>query len=255
MRAKKSFGQHFLRHPDLAARIVDALDMPGTEGRVLEVGPGKGILTKFLAERYPGFKAIDADRDMIQRLLATYPQWEDRLLLGDFLQWDLVAVFEGKPFSLIGNFPYNISSQILISVLAHRDLIPEMVGMFQREVARRIVSGPGSKEYGILSVLTQAFFHGRYLFSVSRDAFDPPPKVESGVIRLERKDIIDPVFEYPFFTTLVKTAFNQRRKMLRNSLRSLKEGPLPDHPLMDRRPEQLGLEDFRELVLRLHSSD
>lgn len=253
MRAKKSFGQHFLRHPDLAERIVNSLELAGVDGRVLEVGPGKGVLTRFLAERHPHFKAIDADRDMIDGLLSAHPDWADRLLLGDFLQMDLTSVFEGRPFSLIGNFPYNISSQILFKVLDNRDLVPEMVGMFQREVARRIVSGPGNKDYGILSVLTQAYYRGRYLFSVSRDSFIPPPKVESGVIRLERLEVFDPVFENPFFTRLVKTAFNQRRKMLRNSLRTLVTDPLPDHPLMDRRPEQLDLAAFRELTLLLSS--
>jgi 16S rRNA (adenine1518-N6/adenine1519-N6)-dimethyltransferase len=256
MRAKKSFGQHFLKHPEIAQRIADALSGEGLEGRVLEVGPGKGILTRCLVERFPHFKAIEADQDMVTWLYHEHPAWRDHILEGDFLQLDLNQLFEERPFALIGNFPYNISSQILFRMLQHRHLIPEMAGMFQKEVARRIIAPPGNKEYGILSVLTQAWYEGKYLFTVSRESFAPPPKVLSGVIYLRRKSDPDPIFEDPFFVQIVKTAFGQRRKMLRNTLRSLVHDPaMLEAPVMSLRPEQLDLNAFKSLTEWLHPSN
>jgi 16S rRNA (adenine1518-N6/adenine1519-N6)-dimethyltransferase len=256
MRAKKSYGQHFLRHPAIAARIAEGLASTGLAPRVLEVGPGKGILTWEVAERWAEWRAVDADQDMIDHLSGTHPEWSDRLILGDFLQLDLSSVFEGRPFGLIGNFPYNISSQILFRMLEYREHIPVMVGMFQREVARRIVSGPGTKDYGILSVLTQAWYEGDYLFSVSRESFAPPPKVESGVIRLRRKEGVDLGCREADLVRVVKASFGQRRKMLRNSLRELCPDPaLLETPLFTRRPEQLGLEEFLGLTRLLYPVD
>lgn len=216
--------------------------------RVLEVGPGKGILTREVAERWPVWKAVDADPDMIAFLAAAHPDWQERLLLEDFLRLDLARVFDGQEFGLIGNFPYNISSQILFRMLEFREHIPVMVGMFQREVARRIVSGPGTKDYGILSVLTQAWYDGEYLFSVSRESFAPPPQVESGVIRLRRREGVALGCREADFVRVVRTAFGQRRKMLRNSLREWIDPAEMDDPRFTRRPEQLSLEEFLQLT-------
>ena len=253
MRAKKSYGQHFLRHPEIARRIAYSLTAEDVQSNVLEVGPGKGILTQFVAERYPGFKAIDADPDMIAFLQKAHPQWTDHLVLGDFLQLDLPALFNGRPFAIVGNFPYNISSQIVFSMLEHKALVPELVGMFQKEVAKRIVSGPGTKDYGILSVLVQAWYEGQYLFSVSRESFDPPPKVLSGVIRLSRKSNQDIGCREEDFIRVVKTAFGQRRKMLRNTMKSLvTDFTLLEMPLFTKRPEQLELEAFLDLTRMIY---
>ena len=220
--------------------------------RVLEIGPGKGILTQFVAAHWPDFMAIDADQDMVTWLEAHHPEWTKHILLGDFLQMPMDPLFQGKEFGLIGNFPYNISSQILFRMLEHRERIPIMVGMFQREVARRIISGPGSKEYGILSVLTQLWYEGTYLFSVSPGCFDPPPKVQSGVIRLMRKETVQLLCREKDFVSVVKTSFGQRRKMLRNSLKEMVKDPeMLALPIFTMRPEQLGLDDFVELTLML----
>ncbi len=225
-------------------------------GRVLEVGPGKGILTTFVADRFPSFLAVEADRDMVAYLQEHHPEWQDHILEADFMKLDLATVFDGQPFQLIGNFPYNISSQIIFRMIENREIIPEMVGMFQREVARRIVSGPGNKEYGILSVLAQAWYEGTYLFTVDRGAFQPPPKVQSGVIRLQRKPNATLGCDEERFIQVVKTAFGQRRKMMRNTLRSLCEDPgLLEDDLFSQRPEQLGVEAFVSLTNRLFPVD
>lgn len=255
MRAKKSYGQHFLRHPDIARRIADAMEADGLEGRVLEVGPGKGILTQFVAERWPDFRAVDADADMIAFLSRERPAWREHLILADFLRLDLEELYGGQPFGIIGNFPYNISSQILFRMLEHRSLVPELVGMFQREVARRVVSGPGTKDYGILSVLVQTWYEGRYLFTVSRESFDPPPQVQSGVIRLVRRPEVHLGCREADLIRLVKAAFNQRRKMLRNTLRDLAPDPaMLEEPLFTRRPEDLAPEEFVALACRFFPS-
>lgn len=256
MRAKKSYGQHFLTQPAIAERIAQALNEHCTEGRVLEIGPGKGILTTYLARRFPDFRAVEADQDMIAYLTSHHPEWTDHLISEDFMKLDLPQVFNGQPFQLIGNFPYNISSQIVIRMIEHRDLIPELVGMFQREVARRIVSGPGNKDYGILSVLTQAWYEGTYLFTVDRGSFQPPPKVQSGVIRLVRKADQELGCDPVRFVQVVKTAFGQRRKMMRNTLRGLCEHPeLLDDPIFQERPEQLDVAAFVSLTNRLFPVD
>lgn len=256
MRAKKSYGQHFLKHPEIAEKIAMGLTPGLTEGRVLEVGPGKGILTTFVADRFPLFKAVEADRDMVAHLCEHHPEWTEKIIEEDFMKLDLTQVFDGRTFQLIGNFPYNISSQIIFRMIENREIIPEMVGMFQREVARRIVSGPGNKDYGILSVLTQAWYQGTYLFTVDRGAFQPPPKVQSGVIRLQRKENIRLGCDEVRFVQVVKTAFGQRRKMMRNTLRSLCEDPtMLDDDLFTLRPEQLGVDAFVSLTNRLFPVD
>ncbi len=253
MRAKKSYGQHFLRHPAIASRIADQLDHPAIGGHVLEVGPGKGILTRFVAERWPAFLAVEADPDMVVWLASRHPEWTGHIREGDFLHLDLNALFDGLPFGLIGNFPYNISSQIVFRMLEHRSLIPVMVGMFQREVARRIVAPPGNKEYGILSVLAQTWYAGEYLFTVNRESFDPPPRVQSGVIRLVRRENPNLPCRDADLYRVVKTAFGQRRKMLRNSLREMVPEPSwLEEPGFALRPEQLRVEDFHALTARLY---
>jgi 16S rRNA (adenine1518-N6/adenine1519-N6)-dimethyltransferase len=250
MKAKKSYGQHFLNREDLAEKISQSIRAP--EGRVLEVGPGKGVLTKYLLNLYPHVKCVEADQDMVDYLKIHFPNLADHLIWEDFLKVRLEEIFEGKSFGLIGNFPYNISSQIVFKMLQYRHLIPEMVGMFQKEVAQRIVSQPGSKEYGIISILVQADYEGEYLFSIGPSAFTPPPKVNSGVIRLlRRQDSLVPT-EYRLFKMLVKTTFQQRRKMLRNTLKPLVEdASILSDAFFDQRPEQLNVMDFVHLKNRL----
>ncbi len=250
MYAKKSYGQHFLKHDHIAERISDSLRQAGRTGRVLEVGPGQGMLTKHLLAHtdYTTY-AVEADRDMVAYLQTHYPQLQDRLILKDFLDFDPAAVFGTEEFSLIGNFPYNLSSQILFAMLDHREQIPEMVGMFQKEVADRVVSKPGSRVYGITSVLMQAFYDTEYLFTVEPGSFIPPPKVMSSVIRLTRKDGFELGCDEAKFRHLVKTAFGQRRKMLRNTMKPFFPAEqLMEDPFFQKRPEQLGWEEYVRLV-------
>ena len=251
MQAKKSFGQHFLKDENISERIAESLLQAGQTGRVLEVGPGMGMLTKYLLEHknYETF-AVEADRDMVEYLGKTYPEFaQKRLISKDFLDFDGPQYFEQKPFSLIGNFPYNISTQILFKLLEWRDYIPEMVGMFQKEVADRIVSKPGSRVYGITSVLAQAFYQTEYLFTVEPSAFNPPPKVVSAVIRLTRKEGFELGCDEKRFRTIVKTAFGQRRKMLRNTLKPFFEQELlMSDPYFEKRPETLSWEEYVVLV-------
>lgn len=220
LQAKKSYGQHFLKHEAIAARIAGAMQKAGQLGRVLEVGPGGGILTRELlaAGAYEVY-AVEADADMVAHLRGRWPEMGERLIHQDFLALDLKSLFGGQEFSLIGNFPYNISTQILFKMLDDRAVIPEMVGMFQKEVADRVVAPPGSKTYGITSVLLQAFYETEYLFAVEPGSFNPPPKVRSAVIRLTRKPEFALQCDEKRWRTIVKTAFNQRRKMLRNTLK------------------------------------
>ena len=250
MYAKKSYGQHFLKHDAIAARIADSLLQAGRTGRVLEVGPGMGMLTKHLLSNpsYTTF-AVEADRDMVDFLQKNYPALQERLVLEDFLEMDLKKIFGEQEFCLIGNFPYNISTQILFKMLDYRAHIPEMVGMFQKEVADRVVSKPGSKVYGITSVLMQAFYRTEYLFTVERGSFNPPPKVLSAVIRLTRKDNFELGCNEALFRKMVKAAFNQRRKMLRNTLKPFfPPEKLMEDPFFEKRPETLGWEEYVRLV-------
>ena len=249
MKAKKSFGQHFLNNDSIAEKIASSLRHKDKDSNVLEVGPGKGVLTRHLLELEINLRAVEADRDMMAYLQQHYPEQKNRFIGADFLKLDLNTVFAGAAFALIGNYPYNISSQILFKMLEHKTLIPEMVGMFQKEVAQRIASKPGNKSYGVLSVLTQAFYHGEYLFSVTPGNFSPPPKVQSGVIRLTRHtDALQECSE-KVLAQVVKAAFGQRRKMLRNSLKALLSDPeILKDDFFNQRPEQLSVRNFIELA-------
>lgn len=253
MQAKKSYGQHFLKNDNIAARIAASMLQAGAVERVLEVGPGMGMLTKhLLANNAYDTYAVEADRDMVDYLSNHYAEFaQQRLIPKDFLEFDAPAYFAGKPFCLIGNFPYNISTQILFRLLDWRAFIPEMVGMFQKEVADRVVSKPGSKVYGITSVLAQAFYKTEYLFTVERGSFNPPPKVLSAVIRLTRKEGFELGCDEKLFRNMVKTAFNQRRKMLRNTLKPFFPPEiLMSEPYFEKRPETLDWEAYVTLANR-----
>ncbi|MCS6929024.1 MAG: 16S rRNA (adenine(1518)-N(6)/adenine(1519)-N(6))-dimethyltransferase RsmA [Saprospiraceae bacterium] len=250
MRPKKSYGQHFLKNDHTAARIVAALQRAIEVGHVLEVGPGMGILTRHLlarSEQYVTY-AVEADADMVDYLRKHLPQLGTRLIRGDFLAFNPTAIWGDQPFCLIGNFPYNISTQILFWVLNFRGSIPEVVGMFQKEVADRIAATPGTRIYGITSVLVQAYYNVEMLFTLERGAFEPPPTVRSAVIRLTRKDGFELQCREETFRRLVKTAFNQRRKMLRNTLKEFFPAEqLYRDAFFEKRPEMLSWTDFEQL--------
>jgi 16S rRNA (adenine1518-N6/adenine1519-N6)-dimethyltransferase len=261
MHAKKSYGQHFLNRPEIAEKIANSLSRIGETGnRVVEVGPGQGMLTQYLIANKFDLIAVEADRDMVGVLNKKYAQnlaQKDgesgfKVVLEDFMQYDLTKAFDNQSFCLIGNFPYNISSQIIFKMLEHKELIPEMVGMFQKEVADRVVSKAGNKVYGVISLLVQAFYEGEVLFDVGKACFSPPPKVESAVIRLTRKASQDLGCDEKLFKSVVKTAFNQRRKMLRNTMKPLFEDPsvLEDN-FFTKRPEQLTLAEFVGLTNKI----
>ncbi|NCI48877.1 ribosomal RNA small subunit methyltransferase A [Sediminibacterium roseum] len=245
---KKSLGQHFLKDESVCRRIVAALEEDPFE-RLVEVGPGGGALTKYLLP-LPGidFRAVELDDEKVVYLEKTYPAIRGRIIHQSIL--DIDAPFD-QPFTVVGNFPYNISSQILFKVLEWKNTVPVMIGMFQKEVAQRITSKPGTKVYGIVSVLVQAFYEVEYLFDVPPESFNPPPKVVSGVIRLKRKsDTIAMASEKKLFT-LVKAAFNQRRKMLRNPLKGLFEKEILQDKIFDKRAEQLSIDDFAALTFKM----
>lgn len=249
VRAKKHLGQHFLTDLDIAKKIVDSLSLTEQYKKVVEVGPGMGVLTQYLIENnnYQTFP-VDVDRESIGYLVEKYPSLKGNIIFGDFLKMDLNDIIEKEPFAVIGNFPYNISSQILFKVLDYKDQIPEVVGMFQKEVAERFASDPGSKTYGITSVLLQAFYNVEYLFTVGPEVFDPPPKVQSAVIRFTRNKKAELDCDEKKFKTIVKMAFNQRRKMMRKSLKSLLNEGNKDDEILTKRPEQLSVEEFVELT-------
>ncbi|HUH18049.1 16S rRNA (adenine(1518)-N(6)/adenine(1519)-N(6))-dimethyltransferase RsmA [Albibacterium sp.] len=249
VRAKKHLGQHFLTDKNAANRIVNALQNEGRFEKVLEVGPGMGILSDILLEKkeYSTW-LIDIDAESVQYLKEKYPELGDRLILGDFLNLDFKKLFDEK-IAIIGNFPYNISSQILFKVLEERDQVVEVVGMFQKEVAQRCVASPGTKEYGILSVFLQAYFKLEYLFTIKAGAFNPPPKVLSGVIRLERNQIEKLDCDEKLFWQVVKAGFNQRRKTLRNALSSLiNKEAMKENSFLELRAERLSVQDFVTLT-------
>lgn len=241
VRPKKHLGQHFLTDKSIAKKIADAVS-ENTEN-LIEIGPGKGILTEFLMERnFQDFRLVEIDSESVEYLNANYPALQDKIIQADFLRIDLKNIFK-KEFSIVGNFPYNISTQILFRVLENREVVPEVVGMFQKEVAERIASPPGSKKYGILSVLLQAFYTIHYLFTVNPGVFFPPPQVKSGVIKLTRNTRAQLDCDEKLFFEVVKTAFNQRRKTLRNSLKPFTiSGPAIE--ILHKRPEQLTVEEF-----------
>lgn len=245
---KKYFGQHFLKNPRTAKRIADSI--PADPPEILEIGPGQGVLTGFLHEIFGNnLRLVEIDRKSIQYLTKEFPDiTEDQIIQGDFMKLRADDLFRGE-FQVAGNFPYNISSQILFRVIEFRDRIPVMTGMFQKEVARRIAASPGSKVYGILSVLTQAFYKAEILFSLSENEFIPPPKVKSAVVRLIRYNTYHLECDEKLFFRVVKTGFQQRRKTLRNSLKKLL--PTPDTlpgKFSGERPEQLTVEDFVEIT-------
>lgn len=248
VRAKKALGQHFLKDEHIAERIADTLTQYNLP--VLEVGPGMGVLTQYLFSRYPMVKLVELDHESVNYLQQVYPELGKDLLFGDFLQMDLDTLFPTQPFMVIGNYPYNISSQIFFKILDYRDKVYAAAGMLQREVAARLASGPGSKEYGILSVLLQAWYNVEYLFTVDETVFAPPPKVKSGVIRLVRNERKQLDCNEALFKTVVKTAFNQRRKTIRNSLKPLLGSAVNDLPeqYLSLRPEQLSVNDFQALT-------
>lgn len=251
VRAKKHLGQHFLTDENIASKIADTLSYKGYD-KVLEIGPGMGVLTKYLLEKNSEIHVIEIDTESVEYLESNYLHLRGRIHEKDFLKHDLSEIFRDEQFAIIGNFPYNISTQIVFKVLEMRDQIPEFSGMFQKEVAKRICEKEGNKTYGILSVLTQAFYEAEYLLTVPPKVFNPPPKVDSGVLRLTRKENFTLPCDEKLFFRVVKTAFNQRRKTLRNSLKILN---LPDNLREDAifglRPEQLSFQQFIELTQKI----
>lgn len=244
VKPKKFLGQHFLKDLDIARRIVDTLDdFAGIP--VIEVGPGMGVLTRFLIEKEHDLTVVEIDRDSVPYLHEHFPKLRGHIIEGDFLQMNLSDIYPGQ-FCIIGNYPYNISSQIFFKVLEYKDHIPCCSGMLQKEVAERIASKPGNKSYGILSVLLQAWYDIEYLFTVSEHVFDPPPRVKSAVIKLSRNKRQNLDCNERLFKTVIKTSFNQRRKTLRNSMKPIlgKDNPVYSDKIFDKRPEQLSVEDF-----------
>ena len=274
VRPKKALGQHFLVDLNIARKIVDSLS--DDHDTVIEVGAGMGVLTQYLIEnQLEKLQVVEIDKESVEFLMKKFPQLEGHLTLGDFLKQDLSSFrpepiggaekspaiegdsstalgMTGNDVGVIGNFPYNISSQIFFQILKYRDNVSECVGMIQKEVAERIAAGPGSKTYGILSVLLQAWYDIEYLFTVHENVFNPPPKVKSAVIRLKRNNVKKLDCDEKLFVTVVKQAFNQRRKTLRNSLRSMIPAEIIDNEIFNKRPEQLSVAEFVELVKVLH---
>ena len=265
VRPKKNLGQHFLTDLNIAKAIADTVDAC-PDLPILEVGPGMGVMTQYLVEKPRPFKVVEIDRESVAYLQEHFPEFmrsEERgtrnelpreIISADFLRMDLREVFDGQQFVLTGNYPYDISSQIFFKMLDNKDLIPCCTGMIQHEVALRMASQPGNKQYGILSVLIQAWYHVEYLFTVEPGVFNPPPKVQSAVIRMTRNEVTDLGCDETLFRRVVKTVFNQRRKMLRVSLRQLFNGAQTvsphffEDPMMTRRPEQLTIQEFVELT-------
>ncbi len=265
VKPKKFLGQHFLTDLTIASRIADTVDAcPGLP--ILEVGPGMGVMTQYLVQKPRQVKVVEIDYESVAYLRRTYPELEDSIIEDDFLKMHLERTFGGSSFVLTGNYPYNISSQIFFKMLDYKELIPCCTGMIQKEVAERMAARPGSKTYGILSVLVQAWYDVEYLFTVEPCVFNPPPKVRSAIIRLTRNKTTELGCDEMLFKRLVKTTFNQRRKTLRNNIKPLLSWlenereekpdftPLLFDPIMQKRPEQLSVEDFVGLTLRLQAS-
>lgn len=248
VKPKKALGQHFLKDLQIAQRIANTLaDYKGTP--VLEIGPGMGVLTQFLLEEGHDLKVVELDSESVAYLEQNFPDLKGRIIAQDFLKLDLSQLYPDR-FCVIGNYPYNISSQIFFKVLDYKEQIPCCSGMIQKEVAERLASAPGSKAYGIISVLLQAWYDIEYLFTVSEQVFNPPPKVKSAVIRMTRNSRTELDCDEKLFKTVVKTTFNQRRKTLRNSIKPILGKDFPDYhlPIFDKRPEQLSVEQFIELT-------
>ena len=255
VKPKKFLGQHFLKDLSIAKDIADTVDeCPGLP--ILEVGPGMGVLTQFLMEKGREVKVVELDFESVAYLRENFPALEGNIIEDDFLKLKLEKLFDGRPFVLTGNYPYNISSQIFFKMLDYKDLIPCCTGMIQKEVAERIAAGPGSKTYGILSILIQAWYKVEYLFTVHEHVFNPPPKVKSAVIRMTRNETKELGCNERLFKLIVKTTFNQRRKTLRNSISSILEkgNPLSNDPVFNKRPEQLSVQEFIELTNRVETA-
>lgn len=261
VRPKKHLGQHFLKDTAIAERIANILEVKDYDC-IIEVGPGTGMLTQFLLEKEKDLILFEVDPESVAYLRSYFDEKQVqnrfhkdlKIIEDDFLQYDLSKMVNDKPFGIIGNFPYNISTQIVFKMLDYRHLVPEFAGMFQKEVAQRICEKPGSKRYGILSVLVQAFFEAEYVFTVPPDVFIPPPKVDSGVIHLRRRMYYQLGCDEALFFKVVKTAFNQRRKTLRNSLKSFAlSDNLKEDTIFDRRPEQLDVAGFMELTAKIEN--
>ena len=253
VKAKKHLGQHFLKDESIAQAIADSLNLEGYDD-VLEIGPGMGVLTKFLLPKPVNVFVVEIDNESVVYLQENYPKLNGKIIAKDFLKYNINEVFEGKQFAIIGNFPYNISTQIVFRALEYRNQIPEFAGMFQKEVAERICEKKGTKAYGILSVLVQAFYDAEYLFTVNEDVFIPQPKVKSGVLRLRRKQNFSLPCGEKLFFTVVKTAFQQRRKTMRNSLKTLNlSDDLRLDKIFDLRPEQLDVNQFIELTQKIEA--
>ncbi|MEJ1223141.1 16S rRNA (adenine(1518)-N(6)/adenine(1519)-N(6))-dimethyltransferase RsmA [Sediminicola sp. 1XM1-17] len=260
VKAKKHLGQHFLKDEKIAQDIADTLSLEGYKN-VIEIGPGTGVLTKYLLQKDIDLVAMDLDEESIIYLNHSFPLEHHKLmqrehsfkvLEADFLKYDLSTIFGEEQFAITGNFPYNISTQIVFKMLEMKEQIPEFTGMFQKEVAQRICEKEGSKAYGILSVLAQAYYDAEYLFTVHPQVFDPPPKVQSGVLRLTRKKDLSLSCDEKLFYKVVKTAFNQRRKTLRNSLKTFElSDNLKEDAIFDKRPEQLSVTDFIALTKKI----
>jgi 16S rRNA (adenine1518-N6/adenine1519-N6)-dimethyltransferase len=254
VKAKKHLGQHFLVDKGVSKRIADQFGRHRGCSKVLEIGPGMGALTDYLLEQTENeLWLMDIDDESIVYLNEHYPSLKGKIIHADFLKTNLATFFGSEPFAVVGNFPYNISSQILFRCLEYRNQIPEIMGMFQKEVAERIAEKPGSKTYGIISVLLQAFYDIKYCFTVDENVFNPPPKVKSGVIRLTRNERDTLPCNEKFFIQIVKSCFNQRRKMIRNSVKPFLNGSTEIHRFFETRPEQLSVEDFIELTLFLET--
>lgn len=255
VKPKKFLGQHFLKDLQVAQDIANTVDA-FPELPILEVGPGMGVLTQFLMTKERPLKVVELDFESVAYLRENFPALGNNIIEQDFLKMDLAQLFEGKPFVLTGNYPYNISSQIFFKMLDYKDLIPCCTGMIQKEVAERMAAGPGSKTYGILSVLIQAWYRVEYLFTVHEHVFNPPPKVKSAVIRMTRNETQELGCNEKLFKQIVKTTFNQRRKTLRNSISPIldKTNPLMADPIFNKRPEQLSVQEFIDLTNRVEQA-
>lgn len=255
VKPKKFLGQHFLKDLQVAKDIADTIDTC-PDIPVLEVGPGMGVLTQYLIPKNRPLKVVELDFESVAYLKENFAELGDNIIEKDFLKMDLNSLFDGKPFVLTGNYPYNISSQIFFKMLDNKEIIPCCTGMIQKEVAERIAAKPGNKTYGILSVMIQAWYNVEYLFTVHEHVFNPPPKVKSAVIRMTRNKTQELGCNEKLFKQIVKTTFNQRRKTLRNSISPIldKTNPLSNDPIFNKRPEQLSVEDFIELTNRVEKA-
>lgn len=255
VKPKKFLGQHFLKDLSIAQDIADTVDAC-PDLPILEVGPGMGVLTQFLMQKGRTVKVVELDYESVAYLRENYPALEDNIIEDDFLKLNLERIFNGQPFVLTGNYPYNISSQIFFKMLDYKNLIPCCTGMIQKEVAERIAAGPGNKTYGILSILIQAWYKVEYLFTVHEHVFNPPPKVKSAVIRMTRNEVTELGCNEKLFKLIVKTTFNQRRKTLRNSISSIlpKDNVLSADPIFNKRPEQLSVQAFIDLTNQVEAA-